>query len=686
MPDTPRPALPRHWLSFLTRRAVVAATLVAVAAGLVGHALVSRLPVLHAATATILINPLEGNAYRPGGSGEDLINLTTEAEVLRSDAVAERVAEAMPGVQEPEALLGALDVAVLTNTQILELTFTDEDADVAVTGAQTFADQFLEYRVARAQASITDQTNLLGAQISKREDELSALAAELATVDPDSSQATLLDARMQTITAQITQLTAQVADLAATTLDPGQAVAYATVDAAGPLSPQVIVPAAAALLGAAGVLGLAFIWSLRNWRVRRPRDLAALDVAVLAVVREETAVLSPWDEPVQAELAELRRSLLPQFSGEARRAVLVAAARPSATTASVAIARAAGQAGLDVIVVDTTTHLRMPGDTAVEGGTFAELLNARSDVEPTLVPGPDNVRALATGAPLDPVALSLRGASITEVLHTLWLTSDLVVLHADRVDTDLGRALAAACHNVVLETPLGVTHAAGVRSAAEACSDVGARILGAVVVEPVVEAGPLAGIHGPGGRAPVPNWRRREHDRGARPAAAAEHGTPDTLDTLDAVFAAQSGGQSADAPEPHAAPEDATREGRASSDAAGPDLEAAPEAPAVVAEASGTEGAAGEDRAAPGDPGQPVEGPQPDPAGEVVRPPEPRRRVAGVLPPTVLRERTEVRVPEPGLPEGGRAVRTEPGPAHAAEPQLPAEPSVAAWAKDTERG
>ena len=512
MPDSPRPALPRRWLSFLTTRTLVVAALAAVAMGLVGHTLVSRLPVMRTASATVLITPLEGNAYRPGGSGEDLINLTTEAEVLRSDTMAAEVATTLPGVQDPEGLLDALDVAVVTNTQILELGFSDEDPDVAVVTAQAFADRFLSYRVERAQASIQDQSDLLGEQIDRREEELTTIAAELSAAEPGSPQATLLSARLETITSQITQLTAQVADLAATTLDPGQVVAYATLVPAGPLSAQVLVPVVGAILGSSGVLALAFLWSLRNWRVRRPRDLARLDLPVLSVVGDGSATLSPWDEALQPQLTELHRTLLPQFSGEAKRVVLIAATRPSQTTLTVAIARAAGQAGLDVVVVDSTGNLRLPGDAEAGPGAFADLLSARVPTEPGLVPGPENVRVLPTGSRLDPVALSLRGEAINDVLRALCAASDLVVLHTDHVDSDLGRAMAAACQHVVLETHLGLTHAVDVRAAAEACSDVGARVLGAVAVTPAEHERTTRGApgHASGGAVPVPNARRSE--------------------------------------------------------------------------------------------------------------------------------------------------------------------------------
>lgn len=256
MHQNPEVALPARRLLTPRRAAVVLVATMLGAAG--GWFAAGALPPEHTAEATILLNPLEGNAFRPGGNGEDLVNLQTEAEVMRSDAMATAVAEAMPGEQEPAALLGKLEATVVTNTQILQVAFTARSAATAATGAQTFAEEYLLFRSQRAEASLTRQSEVLDQQIAQREEELDTLAAELAAADEGSPQATLLSARLQTVTAQLTQLSASRADLAATTIDPGQIVANATPVDPGPLTPALLLPLAGGLL--VGAAAAAALW------------------------------------------------------------------------------------------------------------------------------------------------------------------------------------------------------------------------------------------------------------------------------------------------------------------------------------------------------------------------------------------------------------------------------------------
>ena len=49
----------------------------------------------HEAEAAILISPLLGNPFTPEASGDNLVNLTTEAELVASDPVAQLVSDKM---------------------------------------------------------------------------------------------------------------------------------------------------------------------------------------------------------------------------------------------------------------------------------------------------------------------------------------------------------------------------------------------------------------------------------------------------------------------------------------------------------------------------------------------------------------------------------------------------------------
>src|SRR6478735_8387225 len=68
-----------HWIL------LVVTTLLGLGLGFLAS---TRLHDKASATATVLLNPLEGNPFYPSTRGENLVNMGTEAQALRSDAVA----------------------------------------------------------------------------------------------------------------------------------------------------------------------------------------------------------------------------------------------------------------------------------------------------------------------------------------------------------------------------------------------------------------------------------------------------------------------------------------------------------------------------------------------------------------------------------------------------------------------
>src|SRR5262245_40874856 len=93
-------------------------------AGLVLGFLVStRVDTAASATTTVLLNPLDGNPFYPSTRGEQLVNMGTEAQALRSDAVAALAAKAAKTDTPPGDLLDNLTVTNPPNSQILEVTY-----------------------------------------------------------------------------------------------------------------------------------------------------------------------------------------------------------------------------------------------------------------------------------------------------------------------------------------------------------------------------------------------------------------------------------------------------------------------------------------------------------------------------------------------------------------------------------
>lgn len=481
MPRSTVPS-PASLLAFLTRRtAALTAVLTLIGAG-AGYLAAGVVPQEHSATATILLNPLEGNAYRPGGSGENLINLTTEAQVVRSDKMNAEVAQALGWATEPSALAGALAVSVQTNTQILSLTFTDPSAERAAEGAQTYAETYLTFRNERATTSIDRDRQIIQEQVAALQAELDGLAAQISQAG-NTSDATVLTARVQTLTTQISQLTAQLADLSTTTLDPGQVVVNATLAAANPLAGPLVLAAVGGLAGLVAGLALAFLLSRRSKVIKGTGEVALVRQNPVAVLKGASD-LSPWTDDVPPEIFEARSAVLSALAAQARRTVLVAAVQPGTPLSSISLARAMGRTGLRVALVDTTTALLPPDLVDGELTTLVDLMADATGPVLTLADGGDGVWMLPTGALPDRSSLALRGRAVEDAIRRLLTDFDVLVLHADRVESDVGRTLSAVAQHVVIEVHTGLSRTTDLLAAAQAASLSGAAVIGVVVVGP----------------------------------------------------------------------------------------------------------------------------------------------------------------------------------------------------------
>ena len=103
----------------------------------------------HAARASVLISPLVGNPFYPGGRGDELINLETEAQLVSSDPVARDVASQVDGDPTTAEVLSGLEVTVPPNTQILTVDYTAGSEATAEERAQAFAEAYLDFRTSR---------------------------------------------------------------------------------------------------------------------------------------------------------------------------------------------------------------------------------------------------------------------------------------------------------------------------------------------------------------------------------------------------------------------------------------------------------------------------------------------------------------------------------------------------------
>ena len=108
-------------------------------------------PVTYTSTASVLVNPSNGNPYAATPSSvrqEELTSLETEAQVASSVEVLAQVAEDL-SISVDELKADVL-VAVPPNTQVLQISFTAADPDVAQRVTNAVATAYLANRDRRA--------------------------------------------------------------------------------------------------------------------------------------------------------------------------------------------------------------------------------------------------------------------------------------------------------------------------------------------------------------------------------------------------------------------------------------------------------------------------------------------------------------------------------------------------------
>jgi hypothetical protein len=456
----------------ISPRVVVAALLAAVLAAGAAWGWALHRDKEHIATATIMVHPLEGNAYSPGGRGDDLLNLETEAQVMRSDAVARAVLSQLKEPGTPEQLLAHIQVAVPPNTQLLQITATGPDDVTAVRRASAFAGVYLKFRRSRTDSAIFDQTSRLEELVKLREGERDAGLRQLNKLAPGAPDRTLVQQQVQEVVVQISSLRAQIAAAQAVALDPGQVVTPGQVVSAGPWANPTKVSGIAGLLAALLVLSLAVVRGTRAAPdvVRRLEDLAEVGPTPLGELRS----------PVRADsdvIAHARSVVLAVGSDRP----LVVAVGPVSDGASIsypALVDSFVRARYEVVAVDLTRH--------ADRTAMVELVLHDAVVSDVLVEDGHFRNRLKPLDSHDEVADDLVDlAASTEMRHSLAelaKRADLVLVRSPGFGTPVGRAVLAASSAVVVEVRGGATAVSDLSALMEEAERVHTAVAGLVLV------------------------------------------------------------------------------------------------------------------------------------------------------------------------------------------------------------
>ncbi|HEU5271995.1 MAG TPA: hypothetical protein VFU36_18885, partial [Jatrophihabitans sp.] len=305
----------------------------------------------------------------PTSSGSNNgVNTITEAKIATSSSVALAAAKKLGFTGSPDALAQHVSVTSPLSSQVLDITFKSSTAQGAANGANAFAQSYLDYRTAVAQADLQLRS-------SRIEDQISALQKAKASGG------------------QISQLQSQLNTYRTTVVTPGTVAGQASVPD-GPSAPKKpLYLAGGVLIGLLVGALLAVIRDLRDDRVRGKADLEqSLGAPVIAEAASAEVTAKAWPrslvavtEPRSAEADAYRRltaTVLPE-PGESRIVMLCSTGQERYSVAPMNLAASYAQQGLRTVLagrrgaVAPAAELlgaKLAGEPAEAGTPLAEQL------------------------------------------------------------------------------------------------------------------------------------------------------------------------------------------------------------------------------------------------------------------------------------------------------------------------
>jgi capsular polysaccharide biosynthesis protein len=431
-------------------------------AGCVGAVGVVR-PANRVATASVLINPLDGNPYSTGARGQNLTNLQTEGELVTSDAVVALAKRTLGSDDDFPSLAAKVAVDSPSNTQVIEISFAARTADVAIAGANAFARAYLDVRATRATTNADAQLKLYTTEANKLRAAMTTTGADLAQTSATSPRGQVLTQQLTVYASQLAKVQATISDLRTNQPDPGQVITPAASTTGGLGLPVYLLAGLLIGLLAAAVLGgwLAF----SDDRVYAPADLPRAGFAALG----DVAALSTVDAPMTD--ADRSRRTMVSVGTTPPATLLVVDSPVAAARLAISFARADNS----VILIDAARGAvtEALGEPAIPGLSEA-LLRRREAVKLLRRPQP-RLAFLASGADPDEAADRFQSDRWSAQLSLLTQHAEYVVLSASLTDS---LALAGSSSAVILCATAGQTRVRDLRASADELGRCGGEVLG----------------------------------------------------------------------------------------------------------------------------------------------------------------------------------------------------------------
>jgi uncharacterized protein involved in exopolysaccharide biosynthesis len=247
------------YFGFLRRQALVIILAILVVTG-AAVGLLTQTASVYTSHASVLVQPLaSGSGSVVGARTGGVINLDTEAQILKSTSIAQAVQKQLNTTASTATLIGRLSVAVPANSSVMTIAYKAHSPQKAAAGAQAFAQAYLANRAATANADVKQQVNSYLKQRANLSAELLAVTKRL-QIETATSSAGIYDrSQKELITSEIQGLNTNLNTLSGQVVIPGQIIAAAVVPGqpSGPNPQLYIVSGVIAGLVIGLLLGLA---------------------------------------------------------------------------------------------------------------------------------------------------------------------------------------------------------------------------------------------------------------------------------------------------------------------------------------------------------------------------------------------------------------------------------------------
>jgi capsular polysaccharide biosynthesis protein len=468
--------------------------------GVVGAgAAVQLIPSTYEATTTLLVTPTGAEDAATAAQGTaKVVNLETEAQIVTSAAVADRVKDALKTPRSTADLADDVTVEVPPNTTLLSITAVATTPADAQKESRTFADEYLKQRAEVAAATIGGQVKIYQARIDQLNKRLQAVSGQSRVLPQGSPDRAYAELQQRILVDQITGLSEELSKLQAITVSPGRVLSRAALPEVPQQSSPAIYVAAGLLLGLVLGLAVTLLMAKLDRRVRWPGDIQALGhVPLLGAIpsgkskRAPLPSVAPSASPIGQAFGQIRNAITTALP--TRPATLLVAGTEPGPAASVVAANlsvALARSGVPVLMVcadlagsSTERLLGLEGLSPANG--LAEALT--TDIDPgTLLRASPAVRGLWV---LGAGVAKAEAADLLQSRQFEWVLSVVTDDHYVVIEappTSVGaeaQAMARLCDAAALVVEAGRTHLDAVDEGARQLARVGTPLLGAVMVE-----------------------------------------------------------------------------------------------------------------------------------------------------------------------------------------------------------